>query len=74
MAPVKKSASRRKRIASIRCPICRGSVPAQAEEFPFCGRRCRAIDLARWSSGAYVISSPLSPEETIHPDSDTDDD
>ncbi len=74
MAPEKKSPSRRKRITSIRCPICRQSVPVQAEEFPFCSRRCRTMDLARWSTGAYVISTPLSPEEKIHPGSESLDD
>jgi uncharacterized protein len=26
-------------------------------EFPFCSGRCRAIDLGKWASGAYVIPS-----------------
>jgi len=28
-------------------------------DFPFCSERCRVIDLGKWASGAYVISSPL---------------
>ena len=28
-------------------------------EFPFCSERCRMIDLGKWASGGYVISSPL---------------
>ena len=28
-------------------------------EFPFCSDRCRLIDLGKWASGAYVISSPV---------------
>ena len=32
--------------------------------FPFCSERCRAIDLGKWASGAYVISSPLNDPET----------
>jgi len=27
-------------------------------EFPFCSERCRLIDLGKWASGGYVISSP----------------
>ncbi len=33
-------------------------------EFPFCSERCRVIDLGKWASGAYVISSPLNDPET----------
>jgi endogenous inhibitor of DNA gyrase (YacG/DUF329 family) len=29
-------------------------------EFPFCSDRCRVIDLGKWASGGYVISSPVS--------------
>jgi endogenous inhibitor of DNA gyrase (YacG/DUF329 family) len=28
-------------------------------EFPFCSERCRLIDLGKWASGAYVVSSPV---------------
>lgn len=33
-------------------------------EFPFCSERCRVIDLGKWASGGYVISSPLNDPET----------
>jgi len=33
-------------------------------EFPFCGERCRLIDLGKWASGGYVISTPLNDPET----------
>jgi endogenous inhibitor of DNA gyrase (YacG/DUF329 family) len=36
-----------------RCPIC--GAPARQETRPFCSRRCRDVDLARWLSGSYVI-------------------
>jgi endogenous inhibitor of DNA gyrase (YacG/DUF329 family) len=32
-------------------------------EFPFCSPRCRTIDLGKWASGAYVVSSPLKDGE-----------
>ncbi len=34
-------------------------------DFPFCSERCRLIDLGKWASGAYVISSPLTDPEDI---------
>jgi len=54
----------RKRVRSLRCPICRKIVLASDAAFPFCSERCRAIDLGKWASGAYVISSPLNDPET----------
>ena len=39
----------------MRCPICRNEVPAEAEEFPFCSRRCRTQDLANWAAGVYRV-------------------
>jgi uncharacterized protein len=41
------------------CPICKQTVKATDAGFPFCSERCRTIDLVRWASGKYVISSPL---------------
>ncbi len=49
----------RKRTLKLHCPICRKLVHSQAAEFPFCSERCRLIDLGKWASGGYVISSPL---------------
>jgi endogenous inhibitor of DNA gyrase (YacG/DUF329 family) len=60
------------RSIKLKCPICKKSVKAQDPEFPFCSDRCRLIDLGKWASGQYVISSPVTdadesiqdPEET----------
>ncbi len=49
----------RKRNPKIKCPICKKPVKTSDEEFPFCSPRCRVIDLGKWASGAYVISSPV---------------
>ena len=49
----------RKRRISLKCPICKKPVKNGDPEFPFCSERCRLIDLGKWASGAYVISSPL---------------
>jgi len=47
------------------CPICEKQIKSSKEEthFPFCSKRCRDIDLYRWSNGEYVIQRDLSPEE-----------
>ncbi|UTO29426.1 DNA gyrase inhibitor YacG [Bartonella harrusi] len=38
---------------------------AQQNAYPFCSTRCRAIDLNRWLSGAYILPPPpqMSDEE-----------
>jgi hypothetical protein len=47
----------------LRCPTCRTLVTEKDEDFPFCSDRCRKIDLGKWASGEYRISSPvLDPE------------
>jgi len=43
----------------LRCPTCRTVVTAEDEFFPFCSDRCRLIDLGKWASGGYRISSPV---------------
>ena len=54
----------KKRVRSLRCPTCRKIVLATDADFPFCSVRCRVVDLGKWASGAYVISSPLNDPET----------
>jgi hypothetical protein len=49
----------RKRNLKLKCPICKKPVNSQDADFPFCSERCRLIDLGKWASGAYVISSPV---------------
>jgi endogenous inhibitor of DNA gyrase (YacG/DUF329 family) len=49
-----------KRVLSVRCPTCRKLVLQKEPEFPFCSERCRLIDLGKWASGGYVISTPLN--------------
>ncbi len=41
------------------CPICKKPVEISGEDFPFCSDRCRTIDLGKWASGDYKISSPI---------------
>lgn len=54
-----------KKLKSLRCPICRKIVLKNEAEFPFCSERCRTVDLGRWASGGYVISSPITDPESI---------
>jgi hypothetical protein len=35
------------------------------EDFPFCSDRCRKIDLGKWASGVYKISSPIVDPEVL---------
>jgi endogenous inhibitor of DNA gyrase (YacG/DUF329 family) len=59
----------RKRTVKLRCPICKKSVNSTGPDFPFCSDRCRLIDLGKWASGQYVISSPVTDaEESIRED------
>lgn len=50
----------KKCVRSLRCPTCRKLVMRTDPEFPFCSERCRLIDLGKWASGGYVISTPLN--------------
>jgi uncharacterized protein len=43
----------------MQCPTCKKRVKRTDPDFPFCSERCRLLDLGKWASGAYVISSPL---------------
>jgi len=55
----------RKRTVKVRCPICKKPVKSTDSQFPFCSERCRTIDLGKWASGGYVISSPVSDAEEL---------
>lgn len=59
MAPKKKSAN------LLHCPTCGMLVTAKDEDFPFCSDRCRKIDLGKWATGAYKISSPILDPEVL---------
>jgi endogenous inhibitor of DNA gyrase (YacG/DUF329 family) len=55
----------KKKVKSLRCPGCRTVVRASDEFFPFCSDRCRLIDLGKWASGGYKISSPILDPEVL---------
>ncbi|MCU1311689.1 MAG: hypothetical protein JWO20_2814 [Candidatus Angelobacter sp.] len=52
-------------IKTLRCPTCKTIVQAKDEYFPFCSDRCQLIDLGKWASGAYKISSPILDPEVL---------
>ena len=46
----------------MQCPICQKPIDENelskpASTFPFCSDRCRLIDLGRWLSGKYQITT-----------------
>jgi len=55
------------------CPVCKREIRGQSRDefpyYPFCGRRCKVIDLGRWLGGDYGVpadeqdSPESSPEE-----------
>ncbi|MFZ5876491.1 MAG: DNA gyrase inhibitor YacG [Nitrospirota bacterium] len=50
------------------CPICR-TRKADPAHLPFCGPRCREVDMGRWLSGAYRVptNEPAQPETSDPP-------
>ncbi|MBN8628675.1 MAG: DNA gyrase inhibitor YacG [Planctomycetes bacterium] len=57
------------------CPICRKKFdPAVSEAPPFCGKRCREIDLGRWLGERYAFPTSRADDEEATdgeiPDSD----
>ncbi len=62
MTKGKKAASTENKL---RCPTCRGPVAPRVDnpDFPFCSKRCKAVDLAKWFTGAYAVpGKPLSDD------------
>lgn len=57
----------------LHCPICKKAVKSTDVEFPFCSTRCRTIDLGKWASGDYVISSPVKDAEELLQERSPDD-
>ena len=46
----------------MRCPICSKEVQLSDPFMPFCSDRCRLLDLGKWASEEYRISTPAEPE------------
>ncbi len=63
-------------VATVPCPVCRRPVSVDADRptaFPFCGSRCRTLDLGAWATDRYVIAGKpvmADPRGTDHPQDD----
>ena len=55
-----------------RCAECGGEMPPREgnQSFPFCSKRCKAIDLSRWFNEEYAISVTPDQTERSLPDED----
>ncbi|MBI3607396.1 MAG: DNA gyrase inhibitor YacG [Nitrospirae bacterium] len=53
------------------CPVC-GNDACDRATAPFCGERCRTIDLGRWLEGAYRL--PATEQPAAPPRSGDDED
>ncbi|HXS13033.1 MAG TPA: DNA gyrase inhibitor YacG [Acidobacteriaceae bacterium] len=49
----------------LHCPICKKPVDPSSNDAPFCSDRCRLIDLGKWASGDYRVSSPILDPELL---------
>jgi endogenous inhibitor of DNA gyrase (YacG/DUF329 family) len=43
-----------------KCPICNAVAKPRTQNpsFPFCGERCKTIDVGKWFNGEYRIETP----------------
>jgi hypothetical protein len=60
-------------MSKVRCPVCgRRFDSDESETMPFCGERCRMVDLHRWLEESYGLprpseETPESPEKPEEP-------
>ncbi|HWL07002.1 MAG TPA: DNA gyrase inhibitor YacG [Planctomicrobium sp.] len=54
-------------IRRLNCPVCDRVLPSEIDGnnslFPFCGIRCKQVDLYRWMSGDYALIEKLTPDQ-----------
>ena len=60
--------ARQSRGMALKCPMCSASVAYVRGDplppaFPFCGERCKMLDLDNWFSERYVVGRELTDEE-----------
>jgi endogenous inhibitor of DNA gyrase (YacG/DUF329 family) len=55
----------------MKCPICGKPVERGGPYVPFCGDRCRLLDLGNWASEKYGI--PASSQPGAEPDNEEED-
>ncbi len=61
---VESTASLRSNAMKVPCPVCKTSNEWEGNPFrPFCGERCRLLDLGNWADERYRIAGePVSPD------------
>jgi endogenous inhibitor of DNA gyrase (YacG/DUF329 family) len=48
------------RYPDVKCPTCKKTGPWLEKPMgPFCGERCKLVDLGKWFNGEMVIEEPL---------------
>lgn len=56
-------------MTEMRCPLCgRTFAPDGSDALPFCSRRCRQIDLARWLDERYRVPYERTAESDDEPE------
>lgn len=58
-------------MAQVRCPVCGKRFDStESTSLPFCGARCRQIDLGRWLGETYAVPVETREEddEELSPD------
>lgn len=58
-------ATKKKSAKIFKCATCGMIIHPKGEDFPFCSDRCRKIDLGKWATGVYKISSPVLDPEVL---------
>jgi len=53
------------KVKALRCPTCRTLVLEKNQDYPFCSDRCRRIDLGKWASGDYKVSTPIQDPDLL---------
>ena len=52
----------------VRCPICRKPAAWEGNPHrPFCGERCRVVDLGNWADERYRVAGDPISEEDVEP-------
>lgn len=50
----------------MRCPTCKQTFPDQDRRYvPFCSKRCKLLDLAKWLDGDYAVPGEPAGEEEL---------
>lgn len=54
----------------VRCPQCGGdSVYAPSNSYrPFCGERCKSLDLGAWASESFRVPTEAPPDDQVFGD------